>query len=352
MALDCLNGLVGLSQRNCDCVSGGRPSGWNDSSTGYYLDDRVYGVPVKEALSSNLDCGEDNIWDLLTEARTNGIRDMKSDLLQTLNTERESRVVNWRGLIGKTENTGSYITGSTKVGIQLRPRKRMKDAYFQVKALWINVNATKSVTMGIASNDGTFSSVTQSVAVTANEWTRCEFSSEVSLPLYSIGKQDLRYHVYYEPDGARSRQNRLWCCSKPAWLQHFDYGAFSLADLPADNVIPSNNDAYGLAIEGYFTCNKLDWICDLPEMNGLDLRDLIGRLIQYRSAIHAITAILRSGQVNKYTMLGVEGLSRQRNSLMSRYDNDIRWVAQNLPAGVTSCWGCEKSAPQVMNLIS
>ena len=352
MSLDCLSGLVGLSQRDCSCVSGGQPSGWNDSSTGYYLDDREYGFPIKEALDANLDCGESTIWDMLSDARTQGIRDVKNDLLQSLHVVREDRVINWRGVIGKTDNVGSYISGNTKVGIQLRPLIRMKDAYFVVKALWININATKSVTVGIASNDGTFSATTDTASCTANTWTKHTFSSAVSLPLYSIAKQDLRYNIYYEPDGATSRQSRLWCCGGAAWKQHFEAGGFSLASLPGDDVLPTLQESYGLAIEGYFTCNRLDWICDLEEMDNIHVRDLIGRLIQWKSAIHLITTVLRSDKVNKYTLLSQEGLLRQRNSLRSEYQNAILWVAQNLPAGVTSCWGCERNAPQIQSLIS
>lgn len=353
MSLSCLEGLVGLSSRDCTCVSGGQPSGWSDSETGYYLDDREYGFPIKDALDANIECGENSIWDLLSEARTQGIRDVKNDLLQSLNTVRESRVINWRGVIGKTDNTGSYITGAANVGIQLRPRIRMKDAYFMVKSLWINTDTTNaSLNVGIASNDGTFSATTDTASVTANTWTKHTFSSPVSLPLYSIAKPDLRYHIYYEPDGAKSRQNKIWCCNKPAWLQHFEYGAFSLASLPSDDVIPTTQEAYGLAIEGYFTCNKLDWICDLEEMNGLDMRDLIGRLIQWKSAIHLITSVLRSGKVNKYTLLNQEGMFRQRSHLQGMYSETILWVSQNLPGGITSCWGCERDAPRVDSLIS
>lgn len=352
MSLTCLTGLVGLAQRDCNCVSGGQPSGYNSSESGYYLDDREYGFPLKEALDANLDCGEGNIWSLLSEARTNAIRDVKSDLVQTLTTAREDRVINWRGLVGKTETTGGLITGAAKVGVQLRPKFRLKDAYFVAKALHININATKSVTVGIASNDGTFTAVSGSASVTANQWSKYTFPTAVSLPLYSIATQDLRYHVYYEPDGAKSRQNRLWCCSPPGWKQHLEAGAFSSASLPIDSELPTSQDAYGLAIEGYFTCNKLDWICDLEEMNGYDLRDFIARLIMYKGAIHAIHSVLESGKVNKYTLMKTEHLLGRRNKLMKLYSEGMLWVAQELPSGVTSCWGCERNAPQVNSLIS
>lgn len=353
MALDCLTGLVGLANRDCPCVSGGRPSGWNDSESGYYLDDREYGFPVKSSLYANTDCGEDSIWDTLAEAREQGIRDVKSDLQQALETVRESGVINWRGLIGKAEGTGSNISTNTYAGVQLRPRRRMRDAIFVLKAVHINVSESKDVTVTVSSNDGTFTGVTETAAATANTWTRYAFSSPVTIPLYSIAKTDLRYNVAIQPDGATVKQNRLWCCGKQPWMEHFDAGSFDLASLPDnEEVLYTNSTLGGLALEGYFSCNKLDWICNLEEMNGLDLRDLIARLIQWKSAIHLISGILRSDKVNRATLLDQEGLYRQRSFLAKKYENAVLWVAQNLPGGVTSCWGCEKAEPQVHSLIS
>lgn len=352
MALDCLTGLVGLANRDCPCLSGGQPSGFNDSESGYYLDDREYGFPVKAAEYANLDCGENSIWDMMAEARTQGIRDLKNDLMQSLTQVRESRVINWRGLIGKAEGTGSFISTNTYAGIQLRPRIRMKDNYFMLKAVYININATKSVDFSVTSNDGTFTPFSDTVSCTANTWTRHEFSSAVSLPMYSIGTEDIRYNVAYQPDGAGVRQNKLWCCSKKPWMDHLDAGSFDLDALPdSQELLPTHTICPGIALEGYFTCNKLDWICDLKEMNGVDTRDMIARLIQVKGAIHLITAVLRSDKVNKYTLLNQEGMYRQRNFLKEYYSNGILWIAQNLPGGVSSCWGCERAAPQVTPLI-
>ncbi len=353
MALDCLAGLVGLANRECPCLSGGRPSGWNDSESGYYLDDREYGFPVQSSLYANLDCGEATIWDTLAEARSQGIRDVKSDLQQALETVRESRVINWRGLVGKAEGTGSNVATSAYAGIQLRPRLRMMDAVFVLQAVYININATKSVAVTVSSNDSTFTPASESASVTANAWSRHEFSSPISLPLYSIGKTDLRYNIAFQPDGATVKQNRLFCCGKQPWMQHLDAGGFDLASLPDnEEVLYTNTTLPGLALEGYFSCNKLDWICSLEEMNGLAMRDLIARLIQWKSAIHLITGILRSGNVSRATLLDQEGLYRQRSFLAKKYENAVLWIAQNMPGGVTSCWGCEKAEPQVNALVS
>jgi len=172
------------------------------------------------------------------------------------------------------------------------------------------------------------------------------------LPMYSIGTTDLRYNIAFQPDGAQVKQNRLWCCQKPPWMSHLAAGAFDLAALPDnEEVLYTLSTCPGIAIEGYFSCNKLDWICDLDEMNGLNLQDLIARLIQWKSSIHLITGVLRSDRVNKATLLDTEGLYRQRSFLQKNYENAILWVAQNLPSGVSACWGCERNAPRVDKML-
>lgn len=353
MALDCLEGLVGLAQRDCPCVSGGQPSGYNDSTSGYYLDDFDHGFPIKEALYAHIDCDKTNIWDMLSEARSNGIRDVKNDLLQALQANRENPVINWRGSIGMRESVNSFQNTTNVVGWQLRPRNRMKDAYFMLTGAWIKIDTGKSVNVHVTSNDVEFTASSGVASCTANTWSQFTFSSPVSLPLFREAQWDVRYNVYYEPDGAKAMPNKLWCCTTPQWMNHLDVGSFALSSAPIDdNFVPNHSEGAGLVLNGYFTCNKLDWICDIDEMNGYNMQDLIARLIQWRSSISLMNRVLKSGKVNYYSLVVGDSYAMHQKKLIDLYTNTIDWVAQNLPSGVSSCWGCEKDAPQIISLKS
>jgi hypothetical protein len=334
-------------------LSGGKPSGWNDSTSGYYLDDHSHGYPIKNALFANIDCGQSNVWDMLSEARANAIRDVKSDLLQALQANRESPIINWRGSIGMRENIGSYLSTASTVGYQLRPKRRMRDAYFMLTGAWIKIDQTKSVNVHVNSNDVEFTATSGVANCVANTWSEFTFNTAVSIPLFNENQWDLRYNVYYEPDGARAIQNKLWCCSPPGWKEHFDVGSFSEAAAPTDDTfIPTHVEGAGLVLTGYFTCNKLDWICNLREMNQYDTQDLISRLIQWNGAINLMNRVYFSGKINYYSLMVDKEFFAHRASLVKRYENTIIWVAQNLPGGVTSCWGCEKNEPQISSLQS
>lgn len=350
MSLTCLDTLVGLSSRECNCLSGSRPSGYDTSDSGYYLDDREYGFPVADALLATQDCGEGSVWDMLSTARDQAIRDFKVDLQQALTSVRDSNIINWRGTIAKAESTGYNNTTTGTAGLQLRPRYRLKDASFVVKAVWVGLDTTKSLTLNFTSNDVSFSGTTRAVTATAGQWVRNALEVPVTLPMFSIARTDVKYNVHYSLDGAKAYNNRVSCCSPPPWMKHMD--AYGILDASfADDTIYASGYAYGLAIEGYFTCAKLDWICDIEEMNGLDFRDLLGRCIQFKAAVKLMSMVLESGKVNYFTILDAEGLERRRGKLQKMYSEYLLWVAQNLPANVTSCWGCEKHAPRVQAIL-
>lgn len=351
MALDCLDTLVGLADRDCPCVSGSRPSGWNDSTTGRYLDDWEYGFPINASMYANTGCGEDSVWDALADARTKGIRDVKQDLQQALRATREDRIHNWNGLVGKAESGSNYSSTRTNVGLQLRPVYRLRDAYFNVTAIHLGYTAAETVSVTISSNDSTFTDVSEDIVVASDGWTRHTLSgSGVALPLYSISVSDLRYNVSYQPGAGVPKVNKIWCCARPPWLDHMDVFGFE-ADTLSDTIDAKSNYGYGIALEGYLSCNRLDWICNLQEMNGLDFRDLIGRCIQVKAAIKLYTRLIEGDKVNRFTAMDVEQAAHKRASLAELYHNDINWIAQNLPVNLSACWGCDKHAPKVTEIL-
>lgn len=353
MALDCLDNLVGLSDRDCECFPD-QPSGWNESESGYFLTDTEGGFPLLDAIFAGANCDEGSVWDVLSKARSNAIRDFKTDLRAALATGRESEISNWRGLIGKAEKKTAHSNTKTYVGLQLSPR-RLKDATFVVKALHLGLNSTKNVDITIASNKSDFADVTVTISAQAGTYVRHELAEPIVLPLYDVALTDLLYSVRYEPDGAYPLQNKLVCCGAiPGWGKHFDVGGFSRDDLERefeyDYNFATSNFAYGLAIEGYFDCAQLDWICDLEELNGYQVLDVVARCLQFKGAMHLIASIRDSGKINKYTLLEPESMWRRYGTLKKNYENYINWLVQNLPANATSCWGCEKDAAIVVNI--
>jgi hypothetical protein len=350
MGTDCLNTLVGLSNRACDCPSGDLPSGYNESDSGYFLTDTEHGFPILDAVWANAECGEGSVWEVLENARTEAVRDFKSDLLQALNAGREQKQPHWKGLIGKTD--GAFFYGGAVTGVQLRPRLRSRDAAFVVTAVHVGIETAGTYDLYIKSNDYTFTTVSESLTTEGGAWHRHELAEVVRLPFYVLHEESLRYSIELENAGSKVRNNKAFCCGgAPPWHQYFDWGGFSEASV-------SNEHNYcmttfgGVAVEGYFDCAKLDWICNLEELNGLDFRDLIARCIQFKGAIKLMARVLESGRVNYWTVLSAEAIAAKRTRLQQMYGEYITWLVQNMPATISGCWGCRKGSPKVTTLSS
>ena len=351
MSLTCLDTLVGLSARDCPCLSGGEPSGGSVSDSGYYLTDSEYGFPLVESVFANADCSEGSGWDLLQESLSGAIREVKNDLLQALNQYRESNVANYRGLIGKAESKTTYPVSGNIFGVQIRPRKRLKDAYWTIKAFHLGIDTAGDYEITISSNDNTWTPVSYTVTVSGDAWTRYELETPLQLPLYSIATSDLKYNITYSPGAARARVNKFTCCGVVfGWMSHLDAHGINAGALD-DDYRYSGTTGHGLAIEGYFDCNKLDWICDLDELNGYEFKTVIARLIQAKGKIKIISRILDSGKINYFTLLQPEKMAADRQAAQEMYAEYMLWVVQNMPPNITSCWGCEKSGPRITKII-
>jgi hypothetical protein len=350
MKVDCLESLVGLSDRYCDCTSGGQPEDWNTSESGYYLTDSEYGMPLVDAVFANLDCSETTVWDQLLRAKTQAIRDFQGDLLQMLAANRENKVPSWKGLIGKTDGIFGG-TNRTYAGIQLRPKYRTIDAYFVVTGLMLAVETPGSYPITITSNDPEFNTITDTAVITNDKWQRHTFATPIRLPLYKINEESLRYTVAIEHGGSRFRFNKPYCCQKPLWAHYFDFGGFS-EDGINNEINYCGTNFGGMAIEGYFDCQKLDWLCKLDELNGLDFKDLVARCIQLKGAIKLATNILEGGRINYWTVLAPETLAARRTMLQDKYQEYMTWMVRNLPGNVSGCWGCNKHAPKMITISS
>lgn len=349
MPVSCLDSIVGLSDRDCDCLSGGRPADWNDSDSGYYLTDAEYGFPMLDAVFANVNCAETNVWDSLAASRSEAIRDFQGDLIQMLYANKETKVPNWRGLIGKTD--GSWWHTADYMGVQLRPKLRLKDAAFVVTAIHTAIETPGTYTVEITSNDYEFTPESLLVNATGGVWQRTPLPTPIRLPFYKLNEESLRYSISLLANGSRTRANRAYCCSKPEWLYYFDYGGFGEREI--NNEVNYCNSTFGgVAVEGHFDCDSLGWICNLQEMNGYDIQDLIARCIQFKGAAKMISKVLESGRVNYWTALAPDNLVAKRQRLMDSYKEYMTWMVKNLPGTISGCWGCDKKAPRIKTIIS
>lgn len=354
MALTCLDTLVGLTDKDCSCYTTGRPAEYDTSDSGFYLTDAEYGFPVQQAVFENTPC-EDSFWDALADARTKAIQSFKTDLRSALSMMREKTFPSWEGYIGKLKWNRYNPTAQDTIGVQLRPTKR-KHGFIQINKIYLGIDTSTDITLTVKSTDPSFSEQSYTISTTADTFTEYTISGGLRLPMYRKGLDHLHYFFEYEVDGTKPMNNELWCCGSQPWMQYVKAGSYSFAQANISNFdrygFRTGKAANGIALDMQFECDDLDWLCDLTSVNGYDLREVAARCIQFKGAINLIAYVLDSGKVNTYSILEAERLSAKAAHLNEMYQTNIHWIAQNMPAEITGCWGCRKDAPKVKSILT
>jgi len=357
--LDCLQNLVGLTDKDCDCFSGSEPTDFaslNESETGYYLTDEDYGLPMLESIYAGIDCGDvDNIFSLLERARTAARNAIYTDLQAALLQNYDKAVRPFNGLVGQRKSTGTLNSSGT-IG-QLWLPEPIRGASFMITHFWLGVNTAGAVPVTISSNDPDFTPVTQTVTVTTpGVFQRFELTAPVELQSFSKNVENggccascgLRYTISYPVGSMKPLNNVYSCCggSSALWKPYISASGFETTDLPGlldDCGYVANSYGQGLVIEGYLACDNLQWLCELVELNGRDLRDVLARAMQFRSTVFLAQHILDSTNINFWTTLNRESLYGKRNHAQKRFDEYILWIAANMPNGVSGCYKCKPS---------
>jgi hypothetical protein len=341
--LDCLTTLVGLSDKDCSCFEDSRPAAYNTSESGYFLTDPEHGMPLLESVYASQDCSDGSIWDVMQKARTSAILDFETDLHAWLYSRYSSRFTAFTGNIGQ-EKTSALLTGlgGTYTGIRLRP-KGYRGAKLTIQKIKFKSNYTGNVTVDVySSEDVTAPLFSETVAATAGNWIEHTPETAIELDLWSEECDDLYYYIVYDGASVVPYNNKFTCCGKKqSWLQYTDAAGISTNDLEA--ISSTTSRANGISLTAFVRCEGSDWLCDLDTLGDYNAKSVIAKTIQFKGAAKLISSILDSGNVNFYTLLGREQLYGKRNHFNKRYEENIRWIVENIPGNVTDCFKCSEN---------
>jgi hypothetical protein len=339
MALACLDTLVGLSKTEYACFADDVPDTFDTSDSGYHLTDTDYGLTVVEQCSLNG-------WTLLQSALDQAILETKTDLRAKIRERYDGRITPFRGQVGKLKHTAVLTSVTdTVIGVRIRVYNQVKGAKWVFKKVWLGLNSVITDDITITSNDPNFTEPTPfSITTVANQFASA--TTAIELPLWSYGEYDpgeyLEYYLTIPRGSAKPLNNNFACCgSTPQFRQYFEVAGMGANDEDATNAVYSTSAAYGFVLDGYMTCEELDWICELEELNGYHLLDVIARTIQFRGAAIAISGLVDTIQVNPCSGYQLENLNSRRGYLNKRYADNIAWIAENMPDGITDCFVCK-----------
>lgn len=374
--MQCLRLLVGLSDTTCNCfVDGSEPADYNTSNSGLFITDEL---PI-EFTNSAADCERGNVWDILAKARDQAIRDFIRDFSIGITEYKDQTFYPFQGFIGRDRFNSTITPVSTAVYVG----QRILPAY--IKGGCIILQGVQLALSGLAgptnvdvnvysSKDFTTALATTTVALTAsNTFASASFPSDVVLGLSDVD-EDLEYYIVYElPAGTQPVNNEIIAdcgCGGPdrklrenPFLQYGDFHGIEADTLSnLENPLRSSDNANGLRLEGFVTCDTLGWLCDLsvnPEdvtqnkSTGQHLRLglAMAEIIKKKAVVVAADKIVSSKNLNRITMLSKEGLWGKMKQQERMYQEHMLWFVQNVPDDVTDCFTCKEDKNLSVNSI-
>lgn len=352
MALyDCLKPAVGLSEVDCACTTTDRPEDYNTSASGYYMDDLEHGVPLIYPQSAQ-DCGTGNLWELMERARKAGVNEFAERMNKGLTIAKRPMFSEFNGWIGDEKHSSLIPSNNLGpiVGVRLRPT-RIKGGKIRIRKISLAVSALGTYTVSVYdANDLATPLQSYEVPVSnANNHNVFELPSELVLDATDKGDQKEYFFLYAR--GASQPRNTLFTCgcgsNQRGWMPYFSYQNGVSLDTVTEAASPkyTTTATMGLRIFANLECDGTEFLCsDHLEFDKPDYGKVIAKVIQLLSINKLIHGIMSSQRINIYTMMNGDMLMEKMARNSEIIDNNITWLAQNLPESLTDCYRCRKNS--------
>jgi len=345
--MGCLDNIVGLSRKDCECFQADRPADWNTSQSGLYLDE-LPGLTQKN-IDTSTDCGEGGIWDIMQRALENGERRFRTDLLSSLFKKFKNRFPPFDGIIGKRDFNGIVPITDNLMGVRIYSNG-IKGSSMTLKGIDTFFDQTGNITATIYRSDSNDPFSGPFVLDTlANKKKSNVLPNPVEMPLYVEGLGDFYYHIVYTLPGGMTPLNTQLACKcnrnkKRPWALWVDVEGIktdAYIDVYTLDNLGGNSFTYGLNLVTQIECKKGNIICEeghIFDFQNDEIALQIAHAIQEISGVMLINEIL-SRPDSAYFALNEEQLSQLGAQYASSYQDRIQYIALNIEPS-NDCFIC------------
>ena len=342
----CYDGVVGFTRIEDDCVDG-YISSYSDSDSGLYIDE----LPGMSLRILNSTGGNYDIWQKMQHATENAISAFKVDVLREILKTKEPSRSKFVGNIGG-KSFSSLLTADTYHG--LRMYSDIIGGTFTLRGVTLilsdNLGTTLNIYTGPDDEDGATPIHTIALASLAG---RQKYTAITPVQLTLDG--DL-YFVYQT--AGLPYNNKLtcncggfkWCfnieqpCykySRDKWTEWAMVAGIHGSDLTIRDDWGTSREARGLILHGDFGCDTLGILCsDHSDWSGNMVDSAIAWAINYKAGSFLSSYILDSEEINRYTLLGIDGLSANIVFYETKYKEMIEFIAENIEEDRNECLKC------------
>jgi len=342
----CFDGVIGLSRKEDLCTDTDAYS----SESGMYLDE-LQGMSLRILNSAG---GNSTLLEKMENARENAINAFKIDALQEILKTKEYQRMKFIGDIGGKSFT-TKMSSQTYHG--LRMYSDITGGSFTLRGITLILDVTEAVTLNIYSGedeeDGGAALYTYALTSLAN---RPKYNAITPVELSLKGN----YYFLYTTTG-QPYNNKLGCnCNGTKWCFNVDYPCYKRSrdrwtewamvagvygsDLTIRDDWGTSREARGLILHGDFNCDTLGILCsDHSDWAGNEIDSAIAWAILYKAGVFLSTYIMDSEEVNRYTLLGIDGLGANIAYYEERYKVMLEFIATNIEEDRNECLKCRNS---------
>jgi hypothetical protein len=343
----CFENIIGFTRKEDVCVAD-YESEYSESDSGLFIDE----LPGMALRILNSTGGSYGIWEKMTNAQDNAIRAFKVDVMQAILKTKMPARSKFLGDIGAKSFT-TVLASDTYHGLRLY--SDVIGGSFTLRGVSLLLNVTENITLKIYSGqyDEDGAAPLYSIALTSLAG-RVKYNAITPIQLSLEGD----YYFVYQTSG-QPYNNHLtcncggfkWCfnitnpcykVSRDKWTEWTMAGGIHGTDINDRDDWPTSREAHGLILHGDFGCDTLATLCSEHsdfENNEVDLA--IAHAIWYKSGSFLTGSIMDSEEINRYTLLGTEGLTANLQLYEERYKVMIDFIADNIEEDRNECLKCK-----------
>ena len=344
----CFDDILGLSRKTDLCVNG---SYADSSASGLYLDE-LQGMSLRIL---NATGGNTTLLEKMENARENAINAFKIDVLQEILKTKEPARKKFFGDIGGKSFT-TKLTGYDYHGLRLY--SDIIGGAFTLRGVTVILDTVEAITLEIwtGDDDETGGTAIKTIVLGNSLAGRPKYFAVTPYELPLTGN----YYFLYQTAGGVPYNNKLTCnCGGFKWCFDIDHPCLrhsrdrwtewtmaggvhgAVTDIADRNDWGTSRDAQGLILHGDFGCDTLGILCsDHSDWSGNEIDSAIAWAIDYKSGSFLSAYIMDTEEVNRYSLLGIDGLTANMIYYEERYKVMIEFIAANIEEDRNECLKC------------
>lgn len=338
---DCLTGLVGLSQSDCECYNAELTPELKLSPFGLFIDD-LEGIDM-ELIKNAVGCG-DTLEENFTKIYNSSIILFESDLQVAIAENYKQKFKPYTGRVGE-KKYDKPISVMPLAGIKL-DTQYVEGASIIVNSVDLYFNAAGTINLQVYKNE----ELLDTIAIDVVEGkTNHAFETPLKLPIVENGERN-EYYFVYAPGALLPMNNKISCgCGGIESVRGKFFKPYGVKGSDFETLGTDTNHAFGISLNVLVSCSVDNILCDLTVNNTFYVR--LAMAVWYKLGVKVIEELFSSREINFDTFSDREYLYTRKKKFEANYKNLILWLSENADIQYSNCFVCNSSTKMTMGKI-